>query len=49
MSQYDAFHHNSHHGEGVFVWEGIIFHWYVGKFAGDLTLTLARGDGHELR
>ena len=41
MSQYQAFHQDSDHSEGVFVWEGIAFHWFVGEFAGELTLILA--------
>ena len=44
MSRYSTFHHDSDHGEGVFVWEGIVFHWFVGEFADQLSLTLGLSD-----
>jgi hypothetical protein len=45
MAQYNSFHSDSDHSEGVFIWQGVVFHWYVGEFAGDLTITLATGGG----
>lgn len=41
MSRYQAFHDDSDHGEGVFIWECVVFHWFIGEFAGELTLTLS--------
>jgi hypothetical protein len=41
MSQYQCFHHDSDHSEGVFMWEGYVFHWFVAAFAGDLSITLS--------
>ena len=41
MSQYNAFHEDSDHSEGVFVWDEYIFYWFVGEFAEELSLTLS--------
>lgn len=43
MTQYNTFHEDSDHSEGVFIWDRIVFHWFVAEFAGELTLTLDRG------
>lgn len=43
MAQYNTFHEDSDHSEGVFIWDGHIFHWFVGEFAGELTITLDTG------
>lgn len=40
MSRYQAFHDDSDHSEGVFIWEGIVFHWVIGEFAGQRSITL---------
>jgi hypothetical protein len=44
MTQYKAFHHDSDHGEGVFIWEGIIFRWFIEEFACQRTITLSLGN-----
>jgi hypothetical protein len=40
MSLYDTFDDNDDHSEGVFVFAGYIFHWFIAEFEGQRSITL---------
>ena len=44
MSRYQAFDDDSDHGEGLFIYAGIVFAWHIGEFANQLSLTLGLSD-----